>query len=329
MQARKLVPFAPVAAMAIPLLLPLAASAAMADAPPIAHGVVGTTPSLLAPGFVSTMDDDSHPTLSPDGRTLYFLKNTPSFDLWTIVESNWQGAAWGPIRTVQFSGQYPDGDLVFARDGRHALFVSARPVNGKPRTDTEIWAIERTATGWTEPRHVTELSSPGDEWFPTLTTDGSVYFGSTRPGGQGGCDLWRSKWVNGRFQAPENLGAPLNSAAEEIEAYIAPDESYIVFAAKGRPDSLGSYDIYVSERHGKAWSVPRNAGAPINSTGWDFSPRMTPDGGYFTFTSNRGFGSQPLERRLEFAELQKRLRSPGNGLRDIYVVDKSALGLQR
>lgn len=283
---------------------------------------------MLAPGFVSTMDDDSHPTLSPDGRTLYFLKNTPSFDLWTIVESSWQGDRWGPIRTVPFSGQYPDGDLVFQADGQRALFVSSRPVNGKPRTDTEIWAIERTAAGWSEPRHVPELSGPGDEWFPTLTADGSVVFGSTRDGGKGGCDLWRSQWRDGRFQPPVNLGAPLNTAAEEIEAFIARDESYIVFAAKGRPDSLGQYDIYVSERRGGVWREPRNAGEPINSTGWDFSPRMTPDGRYFTFTSNRGFGSKPLARRLDFAELQQRLRAPGNGLRDIYVVDKRALGLK-
>jgi hypothetical protein len=314
--------------MRLPVLLFLAVSVAnAADTPPIARGVTGMTPSMLAPGFISTMDDDSHPTLSADGRTLYFLKNTPSFDFYTIVESSWRGDGWGPIRTVSFSGQYPDGDLVFV-DESHAFFVSARPVDGKPRTDTEIWSVERTASGWSEPKHVRELSSPGDEWFPTLTREGTVYFGSTREGGHGGCDLWRAKLVDGRFQPPENLGAPLNSAAEEIEAYIAPDESYIVFAAKGRPKSLGQYDLYVSERQGGTWLAPRNAGAPINSSGWDFSPRMTPDGRYFTFTSSRGFGSQPLERRLEFEELQKRIRAPGNGLRDIYVVDKRALGLK-
>jgi hypothetical protein len=113
---------------------------------------------------------------------------------------------------VPFSGQYPDGDLVMTPDGTRANFVSFRPVNGVPRSDGEIWTIERTDSGWGEPRHVAELSSPGDEWFPTLTADGTMYFGSSREGGLGGHDIWRSRLVDGVHQAPENLGAPVNSA---------------------------------------------------------------------------------------------------------------------
>jgi len=52
------------------------------------------TPKVLAPDVLSTGDDESHASVFPDGRTLYFLKNTPSFDFYTIVYSELRGGKW-------------------------------------------------------------------------------------------------------------------------------------------------------------------------------------------------------------------------------------------
>jgi hypothetical protein len=314
-----------------PWLLVLAAcgsTTASFDTARVAIGAAPRVPEILLPGVVSTGDDDCHATLSPDGKTLFFLKSTPSFDFYTIVYTERRGGAWAPPQTAPFSGQYPDGDLVFTPDGRRAYFVSARPVHGTPRTDTEIWTVARDASGqWGEPRHVDELSSSADEWFPTLTRDGTMYFGSGRPGGLGGSDIWRARWLGDRFAPPENLGAPVNSPGDEIEAFVTPDEATLVFAAKGRPDSLGSYDLYISHQVDGHWQAPSHPGPPVNSTAWDFGPRLSPDGQLFFFSSNRGFGSEPLDRPLRFDQLETRLRQPHNGLRDVYVVDPRALGL--
>jgi hypothetical protein len=284
------------------------------------------TPKVLAPDVLCTGDDESHASVFPDGRTLYFLKNTPSFDFYTIVYSELRDGKWSRPRTAPFSGHYSDADIVFTADGRRAYFVSARPVNGKPRGDMEIWTVERAANGaWGEPRHVHELSSPTDEWFPNLTADGTIYFGSDRPGGVGGTDIWRARFVGGRFLAPENLGAPVNSRGDEIEPFISADGQTLIVAARNRGDAIGAYDLYVAKRSGDRWNAPRHPGPPINSAGWDFAPRLSPDGKIFIFTSNRGFGSRGLDRRLGFDQLERRLHSPGNGLRDIYYVSADAL----
>jgi hypothetical protein len=284
------------------------------------------TPKVLAPDVLCTGDDESHASVFPDGRTLYFLKNTPSFDFYTIVYSELRDGKWSRPRTAPFSGRYADADIVFTADGRRAYFVSARPVNGQPREDMEIWTVERDARGnWGEPRHVDELSSPTDEWFPNLTADGTIYFGSDRPGGVGGTDIWRARFVNGKFQPPQNVGAPVNSKGDEIEPFISADERTLIVAARNRGDAVGAYDLYVAQRRGERWDTPRHPGPPINSTGWDFAPRLSPDGKIFIFTSNRGFGSQGPERTLDFDQLERRLRSPGNGLRDIYYVSADAL----
>ncbi|HEY7642782.1 MAG TPA: hypothetical protein VH814_23815 [Steroidobacteraceae bacterium] len=311
------------------LLTGMLAATSNAAAPPSWNALFpapDATPKVLAPDVISTGDDESHASVFPDGHTLYFLKNTPSFDFYTIVSSELRDGRWSRPQVAPFSGHYSDADIVFTADGRRAYFVSARPVDGKPRDDMEIWTIERDASGrWGEPRHVDELSSPTDEWFPNLTADGTIYFGSDRPGGVGGTDIWRARAVNGRFAAPENVGAPVNSKGDEIEPFISADEQTLIVAARNRGDAVGAYDVYVSKRKGGRWQTPHHPGPPINSTGWDFAPRLSPDGKIFVFTSNRGFGSHGVDHALSFDQLERRLHAPGNGLRDIYYVSADAL----
>ncbi|HZS05430.1 MAG TPA: hypothetical protein VFD58_11390 [Blastocatellia bacterium] len=162
-----------------------------------------------------------------------------------------------------------------------------------------------------------------------MSADGTLYFGSGRAGGKGATDIWRSRLVGGKYGEPENLGDAINTAAVEIEPMIAPDESFLIFAAVGRPDGRGAYDLYVSYRRDGVWSKAVNLGEKINTGAREFSPRLSPDGRYLFFTSNRGFADRPLERRLSYQELMTRLRSPRNGLRDIYQMDLGALNLAR
>jgi hypothetical protein len=206
-------------------------------------------------------------------------------------------------------------------------------VNGKPKEDTDIWMMKKSgegaaaATEWSAPEHLAAVNSETNEWFPTVSKNGNLYFGSERLGGKGKCDLYVSRLVDGKYQTPENLGEPINTTANEVEPFIAPDESYIIFAGTGLPESRGAYDIYVSFRRDGAWTKPVNLGDKINSVGWDFSPKLSPDGKWFFFTSNRGFTDKPLEKRLSYKELLQKLHSPGNGLRDIYKIDISVLNL--
>lgn len=288
------------------------------------------SPRVFGENVVSTGDDESHPAFTPDGRTLYFLKNTPTFNHWTIVVSHHIRGKWTSPEVAQFSGQYSDADPFITPDGQRFFFISTRPVNAKSKQDTDIWMMERTASGWSEPKHLGfPLNSDTNEWFPTVTNDGTLYFGSERPGGKGRADIWRSKFRDGVYSAPENLGDTVNSPASEVEPYIAGDESFMIVAAAGRQDSKGAFDLYVSYNNKGVWTRPENLGDAINSSGWDFSPKISPDGKYFFFTSSRGFADKPLERRLTYKELIGNLRSPGNGLRDIYQVDVNALNLKR
>lgn len=286
-------------------------------------------PAIFAPGIISTGDDEAHATFTADGRTLYFIKNSPDFRHWTVVVSRYTDGHWDTPEVAPFSGRYDDADVAFGPEGEYLYFISNRPVDGEPSTDTDLWRLERSGSGWSDAEHLPAVSSRGFEWFPSLTRSGVLYFGSERRQGnhgpEGTSDLWRSEPAGGGFTAPENLGDRINTAGNDIEAYVAPDERFIIFSSNGRADTRGSYDLYISYRCGGEWTEPANLGDDINSAAWDFGARLTPDGEYLFFTSNRSDFDEPPEERLDYERLLSELRSPGNGLRDIYRVDTEVL----
>ena len=285
-------------------------------------------PAIFAEGIVSTGDFDSHPAFTPEGKTLYFVRSTPNFSLWTILVSRFEKGKWRTPEIAPFSGQYSDADPFITSDGSRFYFISNRPVLGKSTPDLDIWVMEKTAVGWTEPLNVgVPVNSPGSEWYPTVAANGTIYFGSDREGGKGRTDLYRSQLVNGKYTEAENLGDAINTQFNEFEPLIAPDESYLIFMAGGRADGRGGFDLYISYNQSGKWTKPANLGDKINSSGNEYSPTISPDGKYFFWTSTRGFADKPLEKRLSYQELMNRLRSPSNGLGDIYQIDIGVLSI--
>ena len=97
-------------------------------------------------------------------------------------------------------------------------------------------------------RHTFNLNTDQLEVYPSLASDGTLYFSSGRPGGYGKNDLYRSRPTEGGWSEPENLGGAINTEQSEGDLYVAPDQSYIVFVSSGRDDSIGAGDLYVSFR---------------------------------------------------------------------------------
>jgi Tol biopolymer transport system component len=283
-------------------------------------------PTLFGPGTISTGDMELNAAFTPDGRTLYFTKRTPKYQLWTILVSTLKGNRWSVPRVAEFSGQYGDFDPFISPDGSQLFFSSNRPVPGKAKPDFDIWMVKKTAAGWSTAVNLgADVNTESQEYYPSVSKTGTLYFSSNREGGKGSGDLYRSRLVNGKYSKPENLGDEINSKYFEGDPYIAPDESFLIFVSYNRPDGLGDGDLYVSLNQNGHWTPPKHLGAPINSSALDFCPNMSPDGKYFFFTSERGFADQPLTRPLTYEQLTKLIRSPGNGLGDIYQIDASVI----
>ncbi len=291
-------------------------------------------PTIFAPGVISTGDYEVCPTFSPDGSTFFFVKSTPDANFWTIVFSRFERGIWSDPQVAPFSGQYSDADEFITADGKRMFFISRRPVSPDISPNAagklDIWVMDGSAGGdWGEPKNLGKpVNSEGSEYFPTLTRDGTLYFGSGRKGGKGGIDLYRSRLVNGKYLEPENLGDAINTTFDEFEPYIAPDESFLIFMAAGRPDGLGGFDLYISYNRNGRWTKAQNLGAPINSAADELSPKVTPDGKYFFWASTRSAIDKPKTRTWSFQELSNGYHSPQNGLGDIYYIDVSALRIE-
>lgn len=225
-------------------------------------------------------------TFAPDGRTAYFAKHTPRPS--RIMVSRFQNGHWSAPEPAGFSGRYPDWDPLVSPDGRRLFFASLRPVGGEEKKASDLWYVERAGDGWSEARNLGEPvnTKRGGASFASAASDGTLYFFAARPDSRGGADIYRSKLVNGRYQEPENLGEEINSSAQEVDPYIAPDQSFLIFASD-RPGGMGKMDLYVSFRREGRWTSPRNLGLKVNSSGSEVCPCVSPDGRYFFFTSGR------------------------------------------
>ena len=287
------------------------------------------SPVIFGEGVISTGDFESHPAFTPDGLTLYFLKSTPTFSFWTIVVSRFVAGRWTAPEVAPFSGRYSDADPFITADGKKFYFISNRPVPGKTHRDLDIWVMDKTENGWSEPRNLGQpVNSDAQEWFPTLASDGTLYFGSSRAGGRGATDIYRSHFINGNYQEPENLGSAINTEFDEYEPFIAPDQSFLIFMASSRPDcNSRSGDLFVSYRKDGSWTKATNLGNQINSPREEYSPMISPGGKYFFFASTRG--RTPPDKQMNYEDLIGWLHGTRNGLGDIYHMDFSALNISQ
>jgi len=282
---------------------------------------------LFAPGVISTPLDELDAAFMPDGKTVYYAISSPgpaTDQVGTIVVSSLRNGVWTPPVVAPFSGRYSDYDPFVSPDGQHLFFISTRPVGEvakRGRLDYDIWVVDRAGTGWGEPHNLgAPINSPAPEYYPSVASDGTLYFSTVRPDSKGHFNLYRSKPVAGGYSSPENLGAVLNGAYDNIDNVIAPDQSFIIFVSYGRPDALGNGDLYISFNKDGSWTPPKNLGAPINSVALDYTPSVSPDGMYLYWASNRGFEDHPFSRPLSIAQLRDSLGSIRNGNGNIYRI---------
>lgn len=312
--------------MLVVLLLSISTSGAKSAVELTRDPYQQSQPEVFGPGVISTGDMELNAAFTPDGQTLYFSKRTPKYQLWTILVSSLRRGSWSTPKVAEFSGQYGDNDPFISPDGSKLFFSSNRIGPGKTKYDFDIWMVEKTRSGWSEPTNPgPPVNTESQEFYPTVSANGTLYFSSNREGGKGSGDIYRSRFIDGKYSAPENLGDSINSKYFDGDPYIAPDESFLIFVSYNRPEGLGDGDIYISFNRNGSWTAAKNLGSRINSSALDFCPTMSPDKKYFFFTSERGFADQPLKGRLTYTEFMKKIHGPGNGLGDIYRIDARAV----
>jgi hypothetical protein len=275
-------------------------------------------PLIVGPGVISTADDEFGGSISPDGATIYFDRSVPAHYLYTMWYARRRGGVWGAPHLLPFSGRWRDSDPVLSPDGRTMLFASDRPIDGRDHHRFAIWTSTLGSAGWNAPSPIRGPVNDGGEVFASLAADGTLYFSSDR---DGTFHIYRARRVAGRYPVVEKLPASIDAPGAYIaEAFVAPDQSFLLLGIYGAPDGYGNYDIYVSFRDGAGWRKPQNLGPIVNTPAREYSPRVTPDGKYLIFTSERGFGTRPARVPYTYATFVSGERGIFDGYGNIYRI---------
>jgi len=249
----------------------------------------GATPLRFAPGIVSghAFDSEHSPAVfSPDGNEVFWTHRFRG----PILTMRQEDGIWTAPAPVPFSSEEGDGEPIFTPDGQRLYFLSLRPLElGGPSGKENIWLVERTPEGWSAPRPVSSAVNAFDHhWLFSVSNDETLYFSSVRDGGFGERDIYRSRFVEGSHQEPENLGAAINSEGGEHTPFIAPDESYIIFTSMGPVAGGGEFRFLVSySRPDGTWTTPEALSGEILDVEFSLCPSITPDGKFMFFIGER------------------------------------------
>jgi Tol biopolymer transport system component len=135
---------------------------------------------------------------------------------------------------------------------------------------------------------------------PFVSRDGKrFYMASNRTGGLGGIDIWVASRdsVDEPWGAPVNVGAPVNSAANDFCPTIARD-GHLFYFVSNRPGGCGGDDIYTTRLRPGGWDPVVNLGCDVNSAANEASPMPLPERGagpVLYFSSTRSGNSDLYE----------------------------------
>ncbi|MDN5286120.1 MAG: hypothetical protein JWR38_2394 [Mucilaginibacter sp.] len=243
---------------------------------------------LFIPALVSTKNADVKITFSPDGKKMLWggidwIPDKKDMDIWQSEQVN---GKWTEPARVTFDSDSNDFDPFFSPDGRGVYFFSNR-LGGFGGDDIYFAAYNSTTNTYKAAVNLgDQINTPGNEWAPI--TDASaryLIFSSNGHGGFGGQDLFKAAILPSGYGKPINMGAMINSAEDDFDAVVLPDNALVFTSAKGKEPKA---DLYISYKTNKAYTKPVKLPAQINAAEfWTFGPAVNlKEPGYLYFSSH-------------------------------------------
>jgi Tol biopolymer transport system component len=238
-------------------------------------------------GIASSDSLDFNSTFSPDGKSFFFSRLTNGKT--HIYTSYFDDGKWRePIMTTFSEPECSEADPFITGDGTLYYISDRKKDTSDTISDFDIWMVHPTENGkWSAPENLQAVNSDSTEYYVSLAANKNLYFASNRAGTFGRFDIYVSKFEDGKYSTPENLGPAVNAPETDHDPFISQDEKLLIFTSKNRKDGFGAGDLYYSER-GKddKWSTAKNIGKRFNTTTYDFCPSISKDQCYFFFSSD-------------------------------------------
>jgi outer membrane protein OmpA-like peptidoglycan-associated protein/tetratricopeptide (TPR) repeat protein len=165
------------------------------------------------------------------------------------------------------------------------------------RGQEDLYGSRYVDGAWQQGRALPNINTAENEGAQSISADGTllVFTVCNRPGDFGSCDLYYARKINGRWTAPQNMGAPINTGNWESQPSIGPNAETLYFV-RGGARGQGDKNIYQAQlQTDGTWGTPTPL-ETLNTPYNEGSPSIHPDGKtlYFSSQGHPGMGGFDL-----------------------------------
>ena len=207
-------------------------------------------------GDINTKYHEGLVAFSPDGNTMYFSRESffdgvyekredskTKISVLHLFQANKVGDSWKKVSALPFNkDSYSVKNPSVSTDGKTLYFASDMP-GGKGKYDIYKAAIKENGTFGTPENLGDKVNTEGQEMFPFMSDNGTLYFSSNGHLGIGGLDVFYTTDSGNVI----NAGIPVNSNADDL-AFFINEETGEGFVSSNREGGIGSDDIYALKR---------------------------------------------------------------------------------
>lgn len=218
------------------------------------------TNATLMNDKINTKYHEGVVAFTPDGNTMYFSRESyfeRVFEKDSISKTRYSqlylfkatklGDDWDTVESLAVNSQnYSVKNPTVSTDGKTIYFASNMP-GGYGNFDIYKAAINADGTLGTPENLGQKVNTEGQEMFPFISSDNTLYFSSNGHLGLGGLDVFYTKEIDGKLARVRNVGVPINSNADDF-AFSIDNEAEEGFVSSNRDGGQGSDDIYAFKK---------------------------------------------------------------------------------
>lgn len=197
-----------------------------------------TEPEKISP-VINVKPKEAAVWLSADGKTILLYYEDGQGD---IFQSDFIDGAWTRPKRLNSFINKPDSresGACISPDGQRLYFASNRPGG---RGGFDLYVSQWTGTDWGRPSNLgSKVNTRGNEEYPYIHSDGTLFFSSDGHLTLGGFDIFRTREENGAWTSPENLGYPINSAGFDGYFVLSEDGKTGYFASRRDGPDINLY----------------------------------------------------------------------------------------
>jgi len=214
----------------------------------------------LANNKINTRFHEGLVTFTPDGKTMYFSResfferdfekdstNSAKYSQLYLFKATKLGDDWDNVESLAVNSEnYSVKNPSVSADGKTIYFASNMP-GGYGNFDIYKAVINEDGT-LGEPENLGQkVNTEGQEMFPYISSNNTLYFSSNGHLGLGGLDVFYTKEIDGKLAPIRNLGIPINSNSDDF-AFSIDEETEEGFVSSNRVGGKGSDDVYTFKK---------------------------------------------------------------------------------